>query len=67
MADLSDLTATELLGLFASGEASPVEAVQACVARIEAVDPQLNAVLVLLADDAAARLAAALSAVRGPE
>jgi aspartyl-tRNA(Asn)/glutamyl-tRNA(Gln) amidotransferase subunit A len=55
MADLSDLTATELLGLFASGQASPVEAVQACVARIEAVDPQLNAVLVLLADDAAAQ------------
>jgi aspartyl-tRNA(Asn)/glutamyl-tRNA(Gln) amidotransferase subunit A len=55
MSDLADLTATELLALFARGQASPVEALQACVARIEAVDPQLNAVLVLLADDAAAQ------------
>jgi len=54
MSDMADLTATELLGLFAAGSASPVDAVQACIRRIGAVDDQLNAVLVLLADDALA-------------
>jgi aspartyl-tRNA(Asn)/glutamyl-tRNA(Gln) amidotransferase subunit A len=54
MSDLADLTAAELLGLYASGAASPVDAVQACTDRIGAVDDQLNAVLVLLADDALA-------------
>jgi aspartyl-tRNA(Asn)/glutamyl-tRNA(Gln) amidotransferase subunit A len=54
MSDLADMTATELLGLFGAGQASPVEAVQACIDRIHAVDDRLNAVLVLLADDALA-------------
>jgi aspartyl-tRNA(Asn)/glutamyl-tRNA(Gln) amidotransferase subunit A len=42
--DLADLTATELLALFQSRQASPVEAVQACIARAEAWDG-LNCVL----------------------
>ncbi|MFN8075084.1 MAG: amidase [Kineosporiaceae bacterium] len=54
---LADLTATQLVGLFASGEATPSQAVDACLARIEAVDGELNAVLVLLADSARAQAA----------
>lgn len=50
--DLADLTATELLAAFSDGNASPTEAVAACVRRIEAVDDKLNAVLVLLTEDA---------------
>jgi aspartyl-tRNA(Asn)/glutamyl-tRNA(Gln) amidotransferase subunit A len=49
---LADLTASELLALYASGSASPVEATQACVDRIGQVDGGLNAVLLLLADSA---------------
>jgi aspartyl-tRNA(Asn)/glutamyl-tRNA(Gln) amidotransferase subunit A len=52
MSDLADLTATELLGLFASKEATPIDAVQACLARIDAVDGRLNAVLVNLGEQA---------------
>ncbi|MCW2540231.1 MAG: Amidase [Frankiales bacterium] len=52
MSDLADLTATELLGLFASKEATPIDAVQACQARIDAVDGKLNAVLVNLGEQA---------------
>ncbi|WP_337063093.1 amidase [Kineococcus sp. G2] len=52
--NLSDLTATELLALYASGEASPVEAVQDCLDRVAAVDPVLNAVLTPLEEDALA-------------
>ena len=42
--DLADCTVTELLALFAAGSASPTEAFHACVARIETVDPHINAV-----------------------
>jgi aspartyl-tRNA(Asn)/glutamyl-tRNA(Gln) amidotransferase subunit A len=52
VSDLAELTATELLSRYADGSASPVEAVQACVDRISAVDGTLNAVLLLLADQA---------------
>ncbi len=41
--DLADCSATELLQLYQSGEASPVEATRAVLARIEALNPQLNA------------------------
>jgi aspartyl-tRNA(Asn)/glutamyl-tRNA(Gln) amidotransferase subunit A len=50
--DLADYTATELLGAFASGQASPTEAVEACIARIDLVDPQINAVLTPTFDEA---------------
>lgn len=52
MTDLADLTATELLTAYAAGDASPTEAVTSCVARIKALDDDLNAVLLLLEDDA---------------
>jgi len=55
MADLADLTATELLSEFESGTASPVDAVQACLDRIEAVDDAVNAILTPLADEALAQ------------
>lgn len=41
--DLANCTATELLQLYQSGEASPVEATRAVLARIDALNPQLNA------------------------
>lgn len=55
--DLADLTASELLALFADGRATPTEAVQACLRRIEATDRDVNAVLTLLADRALAAAA----------
>ncbi|MET0693815.1 MAG: amidase, partial [Propionibacteriaceae bacterium] len=51
---LADATATELLALYAAKEASPADAVQACLDRIDAVDPSLNAVLVPLGEAALA-------------
>ncbi len=41
--NLADCTATELLALYGSGQASPVEATQAVLARIEALNPALLA------------------------
>ncbi|MDQ6629681.1 MAG: amidase family protein, partial [Pseudomonadota bacterium] len=41
--DLADCTATGLLALFRSGAASPVDATRAVLARIERLDPTLNA------------------------
>lgn len=54
MSELHELTATELIGLYTAGEASPVEAVRSCIERIGQVDGDLNAVLLLLADQALA-------------
>jgi aspartyl-tRNA(Asn)/glutamyl-tRNA(Gln) amidotransferase subunit A len=50
--DLADCTATELLQLYASGQASPVEATRAVVARIDRLDPTLNAFCFLAAEEA---------------
>jgi aspartyl-tRNA(Asn)/glutamyl-tRNA(Gln) amidotransferase subunit A len=52
MSELFELTATELLATYAGGEASPNDAVRSCLERIEQVDPAVNAVLTLLADQA---------------
>jgi aspartyl-tRNA(Asn)/glutamyl-tRNA(Gln) amidotransferase subunit A len=52
MAELYELGVTELLGAFADRQASPLDAVEACLSRIDAVDPQLNAVLRLCEDQA---------------
>jgi aspartyl-tRNA(Asn)/glutamyl-tRNA(Gln) amidotransferase subunit A len=41
--DLADFTATELLAAYRSGQASPVEATRAVLARMDALDPKLNA------------------------
>jgi len=43
LSDLADCTATELLQLYKSGQASPVEATRAVLARIDALNPTLNA------------------------
>lgn len=44
-ADLADLDATAQAELVRSGEASPLELVDAAIARIERLNPQLNAVI----------------------
>jgi aspartyl-tRNA(Asn)/glutamyl-tRNA(Gln) amidotransferase subunit A len=43
MADLTQCTATQLLGLYRSGQASPVEATKAVLHRIAWLNPLLNA------------------------
>jgi aspartyl-tRNA(Asn)/glutamyl-tRNA(Gln) amidotransferase subunit A len=50
--DLADCTATELLALYRSGAASPVEATQAVLGRIASVNPRLNAFALLKPDEA---------------
>jgi aspartyl-tRNA(Asn)/glutamyl-tRNA(Gln) amidotransferase subunit A len=58
--DLADCSATELLQLYRSGRASPLEATQAVLARIESLNPRLNAFCHLAGDEA-------LSAARASE
>jgi aspartyl-tRNA(Asn)/glutamyl-tRNA(Gln) amidotransferase subunit A len=52
--DLTECSATELLQLYRSGQASPVEATQAVLARIERLNPQLNAYVLVAGDEALA-------------
>ncbi len=52
--DLADCTAVELLALYRSAQASPVEATQAVLARIDRLNPSLLAFCHLAADDAMA-------------
>jgi aspartyl-tRNA(Asn)/glutamyl-tRNA(Gln) amidotransferase subunit A len=52
VAGLADATAVDLLAGFRSGDLSPVDAVEACLARIDALEPALNAVITLLAEPA---------------
>lgn len=54
MSELWTFSATDLAGLIARGEASSVEVVSAHIARIEAVDGMLNAVVVRRFDEALA-------------
>ncbi len=58
--DLTQCPAHELIGLYRSGQASPVEATQAVLSRIDRINPQLNAFCLVDAD-------AALSAARASE
>ena len=51
--DLADCTATELLQLFRTGQASPVEATRAVQARIGRLNPQINAFCYLASETAA--------------
>ena len=60
--DLTQCTATELLTLYASGQASPVDATQAVLARIARLNPQLKAFV--LVDEPAALAAAQASTER---
>jgi aspartyl-tRNA(Asn)/glutamyl-tRNA(Gln) amidotransferase subunit A len=62
MADLTQCTATQLLGLYRSGQASPVEATQAVLQRIARLNPLLNAFCLI--DEAAAMASAQLSEAR---
>ena len=52
--DLTQCPAHELLALYRSGQASPVDATQAVLARIERLNPQLNAFCLVDADAALA-------------
>jgi aspartyl-tRNA(Asn)/glutamyl-tRNA(Gln) amidotransferase subunit A len=52
--DLADCSATELLQLYRSRSASPVEATRAVLARIDRLNPRLNAYCHLAPDDALA-------------
>src|SRR2546426_8300114 len=47
MEDLADRSATELARLVASRELSPVEVVEACLARVERCNPAVNAIVTL--------------------
>ena len=69
--DLADCTATELAAMYRSKDASPVEATRAVLARIERLNPILNAFCVVAADEALAAARASESrwqarAARGP-
>jgi aspartyl-tRNA(Asn)/glutamyl-tRNA(Gln) amidotransferase subunit A len=52
--DLADCTGSELAALYRAGDASPVEATRAVLARIDRLNPLLNAFCFLAADDALA-------------
>ena len=52
--DLADCSAITLLRLYRSRQASPVEATRAVLARIERLNPVLNAYCHLAADEALA-------------
>ena len=52
---ITDLCATDLARAIAAGELTAVDAVDAHIARIEAVNPELNAVVVPLFEDARER------------
>ncbi len=62
MTQLTSCTATELLALYRSGQASPVEATQAVLQRIAKLNPLLNAFC--LVDEQAALASAHLSEAR---
>jgi aspartyl-tRNA(Asn)/glutamyl-tRNA(Gln) amidotransferase subunit A len=55
MAELYELGVAELLDAFRSGTASPVDALDSCLARIAEVEPAVNAVLTLSQDSARRR------------
>jgi len=62
MTDLFRLPATALVAAYRNGQATPVDVLRACLDRLDAVNPVLNAVIAR--DDAAALAAATASAAR---
>ncbi len=71
MTDLATLTATELLALYRARQASPTEATEAVLARIDRLNPVLNAFCHLAPDEALSAAAASTDrwvkgAPRGP-
>jgi len=61
MTAIADLTATDLAARFARGELSPVDAMRACLERIDACEPKLNAMYRIGRDGALAAARAAES------
>ena len=64
--DLIALPATELRRLIGARQLSPVELLDACIARIEAVNPLVNAVTATCFDRARAEARAATGGADGP-
>ena len=60
MAELASMDATAQAALVRSGEASPVELVEAAIERIEALNPELNAVIHRFYEEAVAEAAGEL-------
>ncbi|MEM8768374.1 MAG: amidase [Pseudomonadota bacterium] len=58
LTQLSQLTATEAITLIRSGKISALELVDACIARIEAANPELNAVVTTCFERARAQASA---------
>ncbi|HVO89582.1 MAG TPA: amidase, partial [Casimicrobiaceae bacterium] len=50
--DLADCTAAELVELYRTGQASPIEAIHAVLARIDRVNPAVNAFCIVAAEKA---------------
>jgi len=67
MSELCDLDATELRRLIGTGEVSPGEVLESCIARTETVDPALNAMVATDYDRARVSASAAEAAVRNGE
>ena len=61
--DLADCTATELLAMYRSKQASPVEATHAVLARIERLNPKLLAFCHLAGSEARHGISLALHAI----
>lgn len=64
MNDLSDRDAVELRRLIGEKAISPVELLEACLSRIDAVNPRLNAIIATCIERARAEARAAEAAVR---
>lgn len=66
--ELCDLSLVDATALFSDGKATPVDLVDACLDRIERVNPKLHAFITVCADDARreARLSAERYAARKP-
>ena len=54
-ADPADLTVSEALALLRQRKLTPIELTQACLKRVERLNPRLNAVVTLLSDQALIR------------
>lgn len=67
MSELCDLSAVELRRRIGTKEVSPVELLESCLARIEAANGTLNAVVAMAAERARAEAQAAENAVRDGE
>jgi amidase len=64
VADLSFTPAVELLRLYRAGKTSPLEVMQAVLARIDAVNPRVNAVVTLVRESALREARRATAALR---